>query len=154
MIRIAGRQPRRRAARRQRHRHRLDRLAQHLAGGDAAHWRVGGEQQPVREHRLDQRLDVLGHDVAAAVDQRVRLRRPGQRDHAARADPDPDLLVVAGGGGQPDRVRVERVGDVHPAGPAGPAAPTVSVSVTGAEVVGGAASGAPRSTSTSTASSG
>src|SRR5580692_2006333 len=44
----------------------------HLLGQVALDQRLGGRQQPVREHRDDQGLDVIGDDVVPAVERRAR----------------------------------------------------------------------------------
>ena len=52
---------------------------------DARRPRLRGQDQPMREHGDGERLDVVGQDEVAALDECARLREPQQRDPRARA---------------------------------------------------------------------
>jgi hypothetical protein len=54
-----------------RQRKQIHQIGQHWAG-------LGSGKQPVREHRLGERLYVIGDDVVASVKRRVRTTRPNQ----------------------------------------------------------------------------
>ena len=54
-----------------------------VGGGAAGHVRLGGEQQPVREHRRQQVLQVVRDDVVAAAERGPRLGRAQQLQRGA-----------------------------------------------------------------------
>ena len=74
-----------RSAARRRAADRAEDPREHVVRRDAVAERVVGEHQPVAQHVGREVGDVLGDRVAAAAQQRERLRRLDQADRAARA---------------------------------------------------------------------
>src|SRR5438477_12505031 len=69
VVTVTGRRVRSggRRSRGRRYRHQVEDLAQDVGRVDAADLGVGGRQEPVREHRPDVRLQILGNHVEPAV---------------------------------------------------------------------------------------
>ena len=63
----------------------LEQLAHDRLGGDLLGLGLVGEDDAVAQHVGADRLDVLGRDVAAVAQERVRARRQVQGDRRARA---------------------------------------------------------------------
>ena len=89
------------------------RSGQDLLGQVAADQRLRRGQQPVREHREGQGLDVVGDDEVAAVQGRVRLARPEQVQRRPGRRAEPQLRRVPGGVDQVDHVLPDLLRDVH-----------------------------------------
>src|SRR3984885_511296 len=66
--------------------------------------RLGGRQQPVREHRDDQGLDVIGDDVVPAVERGPRPGRAQQLQRGPRRRAQPQLRRGPGRGRERDDV--------------------------------------------------
>ena len=75
--------------------------------------RLGHEHQPVREHGLGERLDVVGQRVVAPADQRARLGGAQQHQAGARRGAELHPLVGAGVAQQRDDVVAQRARGVH-----------------------------------------
>src|SRR5690606_16499126 len=73
-----------------------------LLGGALLHPGLGGEQQPVREDRDGERLDVVGDDVAAPLQGGVGARGADQVQGGAGGGAQPEQGRGAGGGDQVD----------------------------------------------------
>src|SRR4051794_22391976 len=67
------------------------------------------EDQPVREDDGGDRLDVVGHEIVAAVGERARLRDAEERDAGARARAEVEARVAACLAQERDDVTAEAV---------------------------------------------
>ena len=85
-------------------------------GVGALQLRLGGEHETVREHRAGQRLDVVGHDVVAALRPRRRPGPPAAGSSVARGDmPSARPRMATARVGEVDQVRLQARRDVHEA---------------------------------------
>ena len=80
-------------------------------------WASGVTSMPVGEHRLGERLDVVGHDVGAAGGGGPGPRRPQEGEGGAGRDRQQDPRVAAGGVGDVDQVGAQAGCHVHVRGP-------------------------------------
>src|SRR6185369_2604307 len=81
----------------------LEQLAHDGLGRDVLRLRLVGQDHAVAQHVHADRLDVLGRDVAAVAQERVRARRHVEVDGRARAGAERDEVRQIG---QPVRLRV------------------------------------------------
>src|SRR4029453_5081624 len=90
-------------------------VLQRLDTADLPHFHEEGrgDQEAVAEPGQEQRLDVLGHDVVASVQQRPAARRALEREAATDGRPDRDDVEPACGTDELDDPALEDLVDVY-----------------------------------------
>src|SRR4029079_7555272 len=98
----------------------VDDLGQHLLAANAAQLCFGAQRDAVAEDRLDERLDVVGCDVATLLTCRVRLGDAHQRQGATSRHAEAQVGMGSRGVGETDDVVVDAVDDLDMLDPGHP----------------------------------
>ena len=92
----------------------VEHLAHDVLGRDPLHPELGAKDEPVRQRRDCDRLDVVREDVVAAVERCPAARELEEREAPARARADRDALRRTGRGDDVDAVLAHALGHVYP----------------------------------------